>query len=263
MAAWVLRSRALPGAPGRRDGRRPLRHRAQGRRPRHLARLRGRRAGARRHARQRRDRRGGDAEPAHDRRDPAARSRTRRRCSRCAARCTCRWRRSLASTSSAPRRASRPTPTRATRRPGRSASSTRSSPPRARCRSGATASARSRGSSFDTHLDSMKWLREHGFRVHPDVGAARHRRRGRGRLPRLGGAARPARLRDRRRGRQGRRPRAPAPARRGGARAARRDRLEVPADARPPRSCAASPGTSAARATWCRSRCSSPCRCRA
>ncbi len=26
------------------------------------------------------------------------------------------------------------------------------------------------GISFDTHLDSMRWLRDHGFRVHPDVG---------------------------------------------------------------------------------------------
>ena len=81
---------ALPAAPGRRAGRRALRHRAEDRRPRDLARLRGRRARARRHARQRRDRRGGDPEPAHDRRDPAARSRTRRRCWRCAARSTCR-----------------------------------------------------------------------------------------------------------------------------------------------------------------------------
>ena len=47
---------------------------------------------ARRHARQRRDRRGRHAQPAHDRRDPAARARTRRRCWRCAARSTCRWR---------------------------------------------------------------------------------------------------------------------------------------------------------------------------
>jgi DNA ligase (NAD+) len=26
------------------------------------------------------------------------------------------------------------------------------------------------GVSFDTHLESMQWLRDHGFRVHPDVG---------------------------------------------------------------------------------------------
>ena len=106
-----------------------LRDRAEDRRPGDLARLRGRRAGARRHARQRRGRRGRDPEPAHDRRDPAARSRTRRRCSRCAARSTCRSPRSPSSTSSAPRRASPPSPTRATPRPARSASSTPSSPP--------------------------------------------------------------------------------------------------------------------------------------
>ena len=58
-----------------------------------------------------------------------------------------------------------------------------------------------------------------------------HRLAGR-RLPRLGGAARAARLRDRRRGGEGQRPRAAAEPRRGGARAARRDRLEVPADDR-------------------------------
>ncbi len=66
-------------------------------------------------------------------------------------------------------------------------------------------------------------------------GQPRHRppprRRGGGRaLPLVGGAARVARLRDRRRRRQGRRAGAVAGARRGRARAALGDRLEVPAD---------------------------------
>ena len=93
--------------------------------------------------------------------------------------------------------------------------------------------------------------------------AARHRGRGGGRLPRLGGAPRPARLRDRRRGREGGRPRPAAPARRGRARAARGDRVEVPAVDRHDDAAAAWPGTSAAPATWCRSRSSSRCRSRA
>ena len=91
----------------------------------------------------------------------------------------------------------------------------------------------------------------------------RHGRRGGGRLPRLGGAPRPARLRDRRRGREGRRPRPAAPARRGRPRAARGDRVEVPAHHGHDHAATAWPGTSAAPATWCRSRCSSRCRCRA
>ena len=62
-----------------------------------------------------------------------------------------------------------------------------------------------------------------------DRGPRRHRE-GRRRLPRLGGAAREARLRDRRRRREGERPRAPAAAGRRRPRAARRDRVEVRAD---------------------------------
>ena len=112
------------------------------------------------------------------------------------------------STSSAPRPASRPTPTRATPPPARSASSTRSSPPRARCRSGATRSARSRGSSSTTHSEALEWLREHGFRVNRDVEVPRRRRRRWSRPASAWEERRDAaRLRDRRRRRQGRRPR--------------------------------------------------------
>ena len=67
-----------------------LRRRAEDRRPGDLARLPRRRARARRDARQRRDRRGRHAQPAHDRARSRCASTTRRRCSRCAARSTCR-----------------------------------------------------------------------------------------------------------------------------------------------------------------------------
>ncbi len=83
------------------------------------------------------------------------------------------------------------------------------------------------GLAFETHHESLEWLREHGFRVNRDVELHDTVDEVVARLPRLGGAPRPARLRDRRRGGQGRRPRPAAPARRGGPRAARRDRLEV------------------------------------
>ena len=63
----------------------------------------------------------------------------------------------------------------------------------------------------------------------PRRGGARHGRAGGGRLRGVAGAPRPARLRDRRRGREGGRARAAAPARRGRPRAARGDRVEVPA----------------------------------
>ena len=203
------------------------------------------------------------AEPAHDRRDPAARSTTRRRCSRCAARSTCRWRPSPGSTSSAPRRASRPTRTRATRPPARSASSTRSSPPRGRCRSGATASGALEGIAFDDPLGVARVAARARLQGQPRRRDPRHRRRGGGGLPRLGGAPRPARLRDRRRGREGRRPRAPAPARRGRARAARRDRLEVRAHDGDDDAARRGLERRPHRPHGARSRCSSRCRCRA
>ncbi len=86
------------------------------------------------------------------------------------------------------------------------------------------------GISFDTHHESLEWLREHGFKVndqielHDDLESVVGSCRG------VGGAPRVAGLRDRRRGGEGRRPRAPAPAGGGGPRAAGSDRVEVPAD---------------------------------
>ena len=78
-----------------------VRGRAQDRRARDLADLPRRGVRARRHPRQRRGRRGRHPQPAHDR--PRSRSGstipTRRRCSRCAARSTCRCRTSRRSTS--------------------------------------------------------------------------------------------------------------------------------------------------------------------
>ena len=88
---------------------------------------------------------------------------------------------------------------------------------------------RARRSTCATHMDELDWLRERGFKVNPDIehhGASRASSA----LPLVGGAARAARLRDRRRRRQGRRAGALARARRGRARAALGDRLEVPAD---------------------------------
>ena len=70
----------------------PLRHRAEDRRPRDLAHLRGRRAHPRRHPRRRAGRRGRDPQPAHDRRRSRCGSTTRPSWSRCAARSTCRSR---------------------------------------------------------------------------------------------------------------------------------------------------------------------------
>ena len=77
----------------------------------------------------------------------------------------------------------------ATRRPGRSASSTRSSPPSARCRCGATASARPRGSHFSSHWESLSGCattasastptsRSSGPRTMPSPSASRWQRRG-------------------------------------------------------------------------------------
>ena len=76
----------------RRAGR--LRDRAEDRRARDQPHLRGRAARARRDPGRRRRGRGRDGQPAHDPDDPAADARrgARRRCSRCAARSTCRSR---------------------------------------------------------------------------------------------------------------------------------------------------------------------------
>ena len=81
-----------------------------------------------------------------------------------------------------------------------------------------------------SHWEALEWLRAHGFRVNPDVAKLDERRAGDRALPRVGGAPRPARVRDRRRGREGQRLRAAAAARRRRARPALGDRVEVPAD---------------------------------
>ena len=85
------------------------------------------------------------------------------------------------------------------------------------------------GLEFETHHEWLDWLREHGFRVNRDVEVHDTVEQVVAACEALAGAARPARLRDRRRGREGRRARAAAPARRGRPRAARGDRVEVPA----------------------------------
>ena len=88
------------------------------------------------------------------------------------------------------------------------------------------------GIAFATHKESLDWLAEKGFPVSPHVELHATIEETVDRLPRLGGAARLARLRDRRRRGEGQRPPHPARPRRRRPRAARRDRLEVPADDR-------------------------------
>ena len=189
-----------------------------------------RRARARRHARQRRGRRGRHPQPAHDRRDPAAHRRTRRRCSRCAARSTCRCPTSPRSTSAAPR-------------PGLSTfmnprNSRRGHDPPARPgarRRAAAVACGATGIGVTEGLDARLALGGAGVAARARLPrqrrrqAARHRGRGRRAVPGLAGAPRRAGLRDRRRGRQGRRRRAAAAPRRRRPRPALGDRLEVPA----------------------------------
>ena len=75
-----------------------------------------------------------------------------------------------------------------------------------------------------------QWLRAHGFRTNPDARAPRLDRGGRGRVRRVGGAARGARLRDRRDRDQGRLVRPAAPARLAARPPALRARVQVGAD---------------------------------
>ncbi len=112
-----------------------------------------------------------------------------------------------------------------------------------------------RGLDLATHMDEVEWLGERGFKVNPDTAHHPGVEAVVEALPLVGGAARAARLRDRRRRRQGRRAGAVAGAGRGRPRAALGDRLEVPADDGDDDSCRRSSGTSAAPATWSRSRC--------
>jgi len=60
------------------------------------------------------------------------------------------------------------------------------------------------GLSFTSHNESLEWLREHGFRVNADGQVHNEVDAVAGGVPRLGGASRQARLRDRRRGGEGR-----------------------------------------------------------
>ena len=230
LRAWEDAHRQPPQAARHQRLGVQLHDRAEDRRPGDLAHLRGRRPHPRRHPRRRPHRRGRDPEPAHDRRDPA--EHPRRAAPDRSARRGLPADRRLQSAQRAPRRGrrSRPSPTRATRPPARSASSTPRWPPNGRSRSGATGSAPSAGLDLPTHSDEVEWLGERGFKVNPDTDAPRRHRVGGRALPLVGGAARAARLRDRRRRRQGRRAGAVAGAGRGRPRAALGDRLEVPAD---------------------------------
>ena len=88
------------------------------------------------------------------------------------------------------------------------------------------------GMSFDTHKESLDWLAEHGFPISPHVELHQTIEETVVACKALGGAPRLARLRDRRRRGEGERPGHAARPRRGGPRAARGDRLEVPADDR-------------------------------
>ena len=125
---------------------------------------------ARRDARQRRDRRGRHAQPAHDRRDPAARSRTRRRCWRCAARSTCRCRTSPALNE---RRAEAGEST--FMNPRNSAAGTIRQLDPARRRQAAALDLGLRGRrhrravASPTTRQALDWLREHGFRVNREI----------------------------------------------------------------------------------------------
>ena len=192
------------------------------------------------------------------------RSRTRRRCSRCAARSTCRSRRSRASTSSAPRRASRPSPTRATRRPG----SIRQLDPQLAASRPLSIWCYSVGAlegiEFATQLGVARVAARARLQGQPRrrrstttstqvVAACRAWEERRDRLDfEIDGVV--VKVDDlelqRQLGVVGREPR--------GAIA-----WKFAAHARPRRRCAAWPGTSAAPATWCRSRCSSRSRSRA
>ena len=62
-------------------------------------------------------------------------------------------------------------------------------PPSGRCRSGATRSASPRASRFDAHWEALQWLREHGFRVNPDIKLLARRGRGDRAVPGVGASA--------------------------------------------------------------------------
>ena len=121
----------------------------------------------RRHAR-----RGRDRQPAHDRGDPAADAlgdgERRRRCSRCAARCTCRSPASASSTSGSSRRARSRRRTRATPPPARCARRTRPITAARPLSIWVYGIGRARRAADSRRTGrSLEWLREHGFRTNP------------------------------------------------------------------------------------------------
>ena len=170
LRAWVdARPERCSRRQGVEDAEIQFVDRAEDRRARDLARLRGRRARARGDARRRRDRRGRDPQPAHDQGDPAAR-RGRAAAARGARRGlpAARGVRRAQRAARRRRRADLRQPAQLRGRldpPARS----RASPPRGRCRCGPTRSARSRASSSRRQREALEWLREHGFQVNPDI----------------------------------------------------------------------------------------------
>ena len=193
--------------------------------------------------------------------DPAADARraTLPRCSRSAARSTCRSAASGELNERARRRAGEKLDarTRATPPPARCGRRTRRSPRRDRSRPGPTGSAAATGSSSATHWETLAWLREHGFRDEPLRRAARVDRGGRRGLRGLGAAAARARLRDRRDRDQGRLARPAGGARSAPLAAALGARLQVGADDRRDDAARRSRSGSGAPARSTRGRCSS------
>ena len=191
-------------------GRRRLRVRAEDRRPRHVAALRGRPLRAGGHPGQRRDGRGRHRERPHHRRRPRAARAPRRRaapaCWRCGARSTCRCRPSRSSTSARARPGCACSPTPATRAPARCARRTPRSRPAATCGSWLPAGRGGGRADVPPPLRDARVPRRRrpaGQPRDPDA------RRPGGRLRVLPALARPPprpRLRDRRRGGEGRRP---------------------------------------------------------
>ena len=259
LRAWVARMRNHLAREGIEDPEFEFVVRAEDRRPRDLAGLPRRRARARRDARQRRGRRGRHAQPAHDRRRSRCGSTTRRPLLEVRGEIYM----SLADFAALnERRAEAGLST--FMNPRNSAAGTirqldpRLTRPSGRCRSGATASARTEGLALRRALGGARVAARARLPRQPRHRAARRPRTRSSSSAwrwqeRRGGAG----LRDRRRGRQGRRPGAAAPARRRRARPALGDRVEVPADDGGHAAGRTSCGTSASSATCTRSPCSS------